>query len=362
MVRLLIALLCACSLLGGCARLPRVSGGFSGDVVPFYSTDRRIADIAAIPGGRIVIAFEPDEAGSPLLVELLPGGATSPVPDSEWNRNLATGGMSPIEHFTSVTALEVDQAGFLWVLDDGRDPEGEIAPGGAKVVRIDTRSYRAHQVIFLPDGLLSPDSHLVDLQVDLPSGLLYIADEGTPAILVLDISSGEGWIPLHRHPSLTAERSMIAAGGEVIRNPDGSMQGGNVSSLLLTPDGGHLLYQALSGTTLYRIGTHLLRKGVGQSDVEQGVEIVARTVIASTIQRDPNGGLLLAEIQGGGIVRLTPERYLEPVVHDPLLNYPIAVSVPSSGEMIVATRRTGCVPGQGGCDRLVRITFPGGRP
>lgn len=362
MVRFVISLLCACTLIGGCTLLPGGHPGFRGEVVPVFSTDRRITDVAALSGGRIFLSFEPDASGAPLLVELTSRGETVPFPDREWNRTLGIGGMSPIEHFTSVTALDVDRAGFLWVLDDGRDREGDVAPGGAKVVRIDIRTDRVSQVVPIPDRLLSPASHLADLQVDLSSGMIYIADEGTPALIVMDISSGEGWIPLDRHPSLTSERSMIAAGGEAIRNADGSMQWGNISSLALSPDGGYLAYQALSGTTLYRLATHLLRKGVERRDVEEGVEIVGRTVVASSICWEAGLGILLGEIQEGGVVRLTPDRHLEPVVHHPLLSYPTALSMVSTREMVAATRRPDCGHRKEMCDRLVRITLPGDRP
>ncbi|GAB4297318.1 MAG: L-dopachrome tautomerase-related protein [Desulfuromonadia bacterium] len=344
-------------ILGGCAAL---SGGSPRVAVELLLTSTRpVTAVAVTPSGRLFVAGESDGTDQPLLQERRGDGATIPFPDGEWNRSRNITGMAPVEHFTAITSLDVDPAGFLWVLDDGRGEDGEREPGGAKLVRIDLRSNRAAQVIPVPERLISPRSHFTDLQVDMTQGVAYLADEGAGAIVAVDLAAGDGWIALDRHPSLTAERLMIAAGGGVLRTADGSILSGNVVTLALSADGEYLLYQSLSGVTLYRIRTALLGKGVDRRDRESGVEIVGRTVVSSRIRTASDGSLLFAAIQPEGVVRLTDDRRLKTLIHDPTIGFSTSLAISGGGSILLATTIPSCIGGGDGCHRLYRITLPG---
>lgn len=355
----MLCILLLLPLVGGCATLS--TGGGDLAVEEILSSRRPITAVAMTPGGRLFVSFGDGEWGEPHLVERRGDGTLLPFPDREWNQERDTAGLAPVEHFTAITSLELDPSGFLWVLDDGREEDGEREPGGAKLVRIDLRTNRVAQVIPIPERLLSPSSHLTDLQLDMTAGVAYLADEGGSAIVVIDISSGDGWIGLDRNHSLTGERLMIAAGGRVLRTPDGSILSGNVMTLALSPDGEYLLYQSLSGVTLYRIRTELLRRGVERKDRERGVEIVGRTVISSRMRSAPDRSLFLAGIQPEGVVRLAPDRRLQTLLHDPARGFSTTIALWGERSLLLGTTLPACREGgDDACHRLFRIVMTGG--
>jgi hypothetical protein len=75
-------------------------------------------------------------------------------------------------------------------------------------------------------------------------------------LVVVDLRTGDARRVLDGHTSTQVERGVVVTiDGQEVRRPDGQAPRFAADGIALSPDGGHLYWQALTGTTLYRVPT-----------------------------------------------------------------------------------------------------------
>ena len=350
-------------LLTGCAGWPHSRPGIQATLTEVASSPRQWTGVAVSRSGRIFVNFPRwSDPGGAAVAEVLPDGQLRPFPDEAWNSPAEMPGLLPIEHFICVQSLYIDAADFLWVLDAANPYFAGVVPDGPKLVRIDLRTNRMVQVISFPEDIILKGSYLNDVRVDLRTGTAYMTDSGSGALIVTDIATGNSRRLLDGHPSVTPEGITANINGEAWRSPNGTIPEVHVDGLALTPGGEYLYYQALTGRTLYRIATEVLRNAeLSAADVENAVQLVGQTCVADGLEFTPDGLLYLTDIEHGAIRRLTRGRTLETVIQDPRLAWPDSLAAVADRELYVTTSQIHLTAGKGPY-RLFRVRITSTEP
>ncbi|MDH3586808.1 MAG: major royal jelly family protein, partial [Gammaproteobacteria bacterium] len=206
-----------------------------------------IGNVAVSATGRVFFTVHPEARpkGNKLL-EFVDGAAV-PYP----------GIGQQAELFDTVLGVAIDRQGNLWTIDHGNH--------GTRSVRLLAFDLDSGKIVHdhrLPAEIAPAGSFLQDLQVSADGRTIIIADASfwrkRPAIIVYDVESAAARRALESHPSVFAEKFVIAHGGNEMRFFGGlvALRGG-VDGIALGPE--WLYYGALSGSSLYRVRLRDLR-------------------------------------------------------------------------------------------------------
>ncbi|MGI8961883.1 MAG: L-dopachrome tautomerase-related protein [Bryobacteraceae bacterium] len=284
----LIALACF-AVLGGEAQATR--GGPLTEV--YHNNDFQLTGITVSKTGRLFVNF-PFWSAEYLnaLVEVQKDGTVKPFPDEYWNRwdrKPATAG----KQFVCVQSVVVDDTDSLWVLDPAAPMLTSPVPRGAKLVKIDLKTNRVLWVMLFGPDVALPNSYLNDVRFDTRRNAAYITDSGAGGIVVVDLNNGKAHRALDGHPSVMAEQSVgITINGKPVLAANGKPPMFNSDGIALSPDGEYLYYRALTGATLYRVKTSVLRDANARPEaVGAAVEKVAKTFPVDGLWMDSKGRL-----------------------------------------------------------------------
>ncbi|XP_063989980.1 protein yellow [Diachasmimorpha longicaudata] len=153
--------------------------------------------------------------------------------------------------FQSVVDLFLDPQNILWVLDTGivnSLEEQPVRTGSPKVVAINVKTGKMVKTIDL-SGMTTSTSRLQYVVADYSAdgrAFIYVTDAATRAILVYDVSSGQGCRVVLPKAVTTGCGKRDVLYPCLIHRPDGS---------------GVLLLSYLSGSRLYSVRTELLQNG-----------------------------------------------------------------------------------------------------
>lgn len=327
------------------------------------------AGVAVHPDGRIFVSFPRALNGGNVMQSVAevvrqPGAPPAIVPyppPSEddlgfrvdwnaWDPAIARllGAPYNERHFISVQSVVFDGEGFLWALDSG-GPGGanRLAPGGPKLVRIDLE--RNLVVRAIPLGAVAPaGAFLNDVRIDLRCGCAYITESGLGALVVVDLENDSAWRVLENHPATSPEGFFLLFIEDVIVDAAGNRDEQVIlfplqiaaDGIALDPQGAFLYFQAVSGTTLYRVRTEELFPGPGGSARAPFVERVGGRAEgfgpADGLGFGPDGWLYLTSLEDHALKRFDPESgVLELVSNDPRLAWPDSLAFDPDGAVVV---------------------------
>jgi sugar lactone lactonase YvrE len=137
------------------------------------------------------------------------------------------------------------------------------------------------------------------------------------------MQSGKSRRLLDGHPSVQADLNVqiIVDGKPVLAA--GKPPQINTDSIALSPDGQYLYYKPLTGDTLYRIKTELLRDPAASPfQLSSSVEKIGRVFPSDGFWMDSKGNLYLSDINHDGISRRSSDGKMEEIVTDPRLQWP----------------------------------------
>ncbi|HET9931064.1 MAG TPA: L-dopachrome tautomerase-related protein [Polyangiaceae bacterium] len=314
-------------------------------------SDRQWTGVAASldPSRRLFVSYPRWSDKVPVSVEEISFGVASdergsvpfigvgPYPDEEWNAWRP--GLDPRKHFVAVQSVLVTE-GTLWVLDAGNPKFGGVVRGAPKLVVIDLTTDAVRDVIPFDAKIASGASYLNDVRIDLSRGFAYITDSGKGGLVVLDLLTKKAQRVLDNSPSTHAEDTVLTIEGAPWRRPDGSNPKVHVDGIALSPDGEWLYYQALTGRTLYRIATDVLRSPrFSNDDRARWVQVVGTLGPADGLATMADGSIIHTSLEANALVLVRPDGTTKTLVQDPRLAWPDSLAFGRFGELWVTTSR-----------------------
>jgi sugar lactone lactonase YvrE len=306
--------------------------------------DHQVTGVAISETGRIFVNFPRWTEDSPISVAELVDGQPRAYPDARWNewRNARKNELSAQDRFVCVQSVVCDGRGGLWVLDPAAPGQQQVVPGGPKLVRIDLATDQVTKVIAFDPALAPQGSYLNDVRFHPNGATAYITDSGAKgALLVIDLGTGETRRVLDGHPSTQPEKDVVVkTDGEPLRRPDGRGAEFAADSLEVTPDGAFVVYQALTGRTVYRVPTEALDDPSLSADaLGAQVETLASIGVSDGYWMDRQGRLYMSAVEDNAVRVREPSGEVVTLVQDERLRWPDSFAQHPDGAIHVTTSR-----------------------
>ena len=322
-------------------------------------SDRQWTGVAVAPGGRVFVNYPRWSEGHVRSVALLDGkGGEASFPDERWNSWTpeTAEGKDPARHFICVQSVHVDDEGMLWVLDPANPFFGGVVEGGPKLVKIEPNSGAVLEAYSFPAEVAPAESYLNDVRIDTKRGFAYISESGLGSLVVLDLATRKSRLLLSELPAAKAEPiEIVIEGKRWLR--DGVTPEVHLDGIALSPERDYVYFQALTGRSLYRVPTALLRD-FSRSDtaVAASVERVGDSLVVDGILFGKDGLLYLSSLENSAVYRWRPSGRIEQVFYDPRLVWPDSFAQHPSGSVYVTTAQIHRAPDERGPYRLWRFT------
>jgi len=302
-------------------------------------------NVAISPEGRYFLSLHPMGEPEHPVVELQKDGQLRPYPFP------LRRGQVPPEFLgcdaSEVIGIECDARGVLWIVDMG------LSTKAPKIIAWDTVTERLTRVIPLPPGVVTPQSFVQDLVVDLRRGVVVLADMGRadllgpsiPAMIVVEIETGRSWRVLEGHPSLQAEDvPMKINGREVqVRDAEGHLRAPRLglNPIALAPDGSWIYFGAMHGTSVYRIRPEdLLNPALAESERGAKVETYGPKPVSDGISVDRAGNVYITDVTSNALGVLEPGKGYRILFQDErLLSWADGLSYGPDGRFFVTVNQ-----------------------
>ncbi|MBJ6723876.1 SMP-30/gluconolactonase/LRE family protein [Geomesophilobacter sediminis] len=349
----------ALALFSGCATYPPTTGPVITEKTAALTTVGQFQDqvtgVAVSSAGRIFVNF-PRWGEEPRysVAELLPDGTLRPYPDAEWNRRGTD--TRPDSHFVCVQSVYVDADDNLWILDPASPSFSGVVAGGAKLLRVNLDTDQVEQVIRFSDRVAPRQSYLNDVRVDPDTEVAYLTDSGMGALVVVDLETGESRRVLAGDRSTLAEPDVVPViGGKELRDGAGKVPKINADGIALDPDGKYLYYHALTGKTLYRIGTDYLNDPtLLPEDLALRVEKVAVTRPTDGMEMGSGGTLYWTSLEENAVNYRRPDGSSGTVIASSSILWPDSLAIGPDRYLYFTASQIHLSPRfNGGIDRTV---------
>lgn len=292
----------------------------------------------AVAGRRIILSMHPFYSPTLRVVELKPDGSLVPFPNEAWARAPEKDAQDAVG-MNAVLGIRADSRGVVWMLDHG----GKVP----KVVGWDTRKNKLVKVIPLPPPATTPTSFHNDLAVDAVHDALFIADVGggsTPAIVVVDIKTGQARRVLENHASVRSEDVPMVVEGKPVRrkNPDGSVTEPRlgINPIAIDPNAQWVYYGAMHGTSLYRVRTKdLLDTKLTPEQLASRVERYGDKPVSDGIVVGKDDNVFITDVTANAIGVTGKDGKYRRIVQDERLSWPDGMAIGSDGKVYLTVNR-----------------------
>ncbi|EIM83584.1 NHL repeat-containing protein [Stereum hirsutum FP-91666 SS1] len=325
--------------------------------------------------------------------EIVNASVEVPFPNAEFNippdglTNSSSGRLlssSDSTHFINAQAAVHDAKGRLWVLDSGRpSPGGDITlgvPGGPKLMGFDVANNATtpFTTITFTEDVLPSLGYLNDLRIDLTTsltksgkGVVYLADSGAAAIIVVDLGTGKSWRHLSglhstspnptQLPTLFGVPTYIASPKNPAYHYE-TVAGGGIDGFAISADGQFIYYTPFASRDLYRVPTAALLLNpaddnlafLKSADSVQHLGQIGGQ--ANGLETDTTGKIYVSSPEHNSINMFDPETgMISPFVRSPILAWPDTLTVANDGFIYATLNQLWLSPGfQNGTDKRVK--------
>ena len=300
----------------------------------------QVTGVAVAPGGK-VFAFSPRWDYNPTFpVALVTGKNTlSAYPDAGWCTWNDSVKAEPLKHWICPQAGYVDTAGKLWIVDPAAPGLKFTVPGGPKLVETDPATSTVVRTIAIPESAAPRKSYLNDVRIDLQNQYAYMTESGTGSLVVVDLKTGVARGLLKQQPSTLPDKNFLTkAQGHALIDPMGKPGQFKADGIALSTDNQYLYYRALSGHSLYRIKTSVLRDAsLSAAQVNAAPEKLADAPACDGMEIDSKNNLYLTGFETGSILRRSPDGKIETLVQEQRLQWPDTFAWSSDGKELYFT-------------------------
>jgi len=261
-------------------------------------------------------------------------GIWEPFPNLKMNTGA---GNAPLV-FDSVTGVECDKDGIVWMLDNGRSTEKP-----PKLVAWNTKKNKLHRVVPITVNALVETSFLDDLALDPEEPFIYLTDPASgqdAALIVVDLLTGLSRRVLHGDYSVRAEKIGLQMDGKpvVVKRPDGrSVQLlSGVNPITVDKKGDWLFFGPMNSRILYKIKTADLRDPdlIDQILAGRIKRVTGQKPIACSMSIDSKGNIYFADIQGQAITYISvADGLLYPLITDSRILWPDGLCFGTDGKL-----------------------------
>jgi len=276
-------------------------------------------NIAITPDNRIFLSIHGFYNQPVKVVELLNDGSTRPYPNEHWA--YVPSASSHSAGLYGVLGIQADSNGILWMLDTS-SPER-----AGRLVGWDTKSEQLHRIIYLAKPVIADHSFLNDLAIDLKNNAIYVADTGTAAIIVINLTTGHVRRVLTGSSFTSAEEvDMVIDGKRVDMNSAPARFG--INPITIDSNNEYLYWGAMSGTSIYRIKTTYLNNvRFDDSELTANVERYGEKPISDGITIDDAGNVYITSITDDSIGIIQPEGTYKTLFKNEGLSWPDGFAV-----------------------------------
>jgi sugar lactone lactonase YvrE len=303
--------------------------------------NRQVTGVAVSKEGRLFVCFPRwDEFKDLSVAEVLPDGQLQAFPLG-WDQMGTSGSLEkkmPEEgRLVCIQSVFVDDKNDLWILDSGAPNMGPLV-SQPRLLQVDLRTNRVKKVFGFDAGAAPAGSYLNDVRIDTVRKFAYLTDSGLGALVVANLNTGTAYRVLTTHLSTKAEPDFILkVFGRALVGPDNQPPRIHSDGLELSGDRNFLYYHALTGNTLYRIETAVLRdEKMSDEKRAEVIQKVAKTPPTDGLAIDAKGSIYLTGLEDGSIRRITPEGPEEMVVTDERLSWPDSIAISPTGAIYVS--------------------------
>jgi hypothetical protein len=240
---------------------------------------------------------------------------------------------------------------LLWVVDTGTPKfGGKIIRGGVKLVSIDLALNKVSKVYPL-DEFTHRDSFVDDVR--FYGHYAFLTDAGSPALIVLDLTTGHARRVLENDASTTAQRPVIAS-GNALHTAEGQEVKIHADQLEVSPEGKYLYYQALTGP-MYRIETrYLVDAHISRKRLAEKVSFFINTPSTGGTAIDSSGTIYLSDVEQRRILAISPEGGVKVVLADKRIDWSDAMWIDREGYLWMPVAQLDKIaPFQGGKSKVV---------
>ncbi|MDT8397476.1 MAG: L-dopachrome tautomerase-related protein [Pseudomonadales bacterium] len=290
-------------------------------------------NITVAPDGTVLVSVHPSL--TPRYVALaIHQGEVHAFPTGAWSTVLHQEARAGQAGMLPVLGIRAGADGLVWMLS------GFAGQSVKHLYAWDMNNDQLrHDFQFSAPPAVAQGSFFNDLALAPRHNAIFISDPAAgnnAAIVVVNMSTGEGRRRLEGHASVRAEAVTAYIDGKVLGTPgpDGETLPlrGDVNPITIDAAQQWLYYGAMSGRSVYRVRVaDLLDDALSPAELGARVERYADKAISAGITMDDDGNVYVADIQANGIGLATPEAY-RVIVQDPLrLSWPDGISVGPDG-------------------------------
>lgn len=284
-------------------------------LLPVLTGNRIWNAVATGEDGRIFVAYSGADSPGPQVQQLAPDRIGQAYPNAAWNS--WTPGQNPEDKFVHVNALRVGPGGGLWVVDAGAAAPGKPAvSGGARIFKFNLETNQLARTYSLASAVKA-GSYIDDIRFN--GRIAYITDAGAPALIVLDLDTGQARRVLENDVSTTDSHPMYAD-GKLLRTAQGKPLHIHADQLEVSPDGRYLYFQPASGP-LARVETRYLDdpKLTAAALASHVDRDWANTPTTGGTAIDAKGTIYLSDTNHRRILRIAPNGKITTLITDPRL-------------------------------------------